>query len=57
MNNFDREEENNKDRMYWVIAIIVVFSILAFIASLCKPVLSKAFQEFFSQAMNSILRP
>lgn len=46
MNNFDREEENNKDRMYWVIAIIVIFSILAFIASLCKPVLSKAFQDF-----------
>lgn len=56
MNNFDREE-NNKDRMYWVIAIIVVFSILAFIASLCKPVLSKVFQEFYSQAINSILRP
>lgn len=57
MNNFDRGFEEEKDRMYWVIAIIVVLSILTFIASLCKPVLSKAFQEFFSQAMNSILRP
>lgn len=57
MNNFDREEENNKDRMYWVIAIIVVFSILALIASLCKPVFSKAFQDFYTQAVNSILRP
>ena len=57
MNNFDREFEEEKDRMYWVIAIIVVLSILAFIASLCKPVLSKAFQEFYSQAINSILRP
>lgn len=57
MNNLDREEENNKDRMYWAIAIIVVFSILAFVAGLCKPVLSKAFQDFYSQAVNSILRP
>jgi hypothetical protein len=57
MNDLDREEEINKDRMYWIIAIIVVLSILAFIASLCKPVLIKAFQDFYSQAINSILRP
>lgn len=56
MTDSEREFEENKDRMYWTIAIIVVLSILAFIASLYEPLLRKACYLAYQQAIGNILQ-
>lgn len=55
MDDLNREEEINKDRLYWTIATIVVLSVMAFVASLYEPLLRKACYVLYQQAIGSIL--
>lgn len=54
MNNFDREFEEEKDRMYWVIAILVIIAIVAFISWLFSPLIKKIMIEFISSQLSNL---
>lgn len=55
MNDTDREFEENKDRLYWTIGLIVALAIMAFVGSLVEPLLRDAFNDVYQQALNSIM--
>ena len=55
MNDTDREFEENKDRLYWTIGLVVALAIMAFVASLYEPLLRKACYMLYQQAIGNIL--
>lgn len=55
MEDKDREFEENKDRLYWTIGIVVALAIMAFVASLYEPLLRKLYELLLRKLYEPLL--